>query len=144
MNKLFATLVALFVLTLSATSVRADDDRFGSERFEVPRTSFTDSADFNVLIASAPALYENTGGEIYLKAVNCTGATAGIITFYDTVTWELTTSTRTRIEHIANNVTSIPYGILFSSGLMYNKTAATPCVISWDFSTPPKGAKRQY
>jgi len=141
MNKL----IALFVLLLAAP-VFADDDRFGSERFEVPRTSYTHSVDALVLIASAPAVQPgNTiGGEIYLKHVSCTGNGADDIHFYDTVTFQADTTIRARVIHQATLVTSVPYSILFSSGLMYDKSGGAPCVIQWDYTTPPRGKLNHY
>lgn len=143
--KMKSKLLAVLLLFLAAP-VFAADDRFGSERMEVSRTSWTNTADTNVLIASAPVLYSGYGGELVLKRVTCSGAAGEDIFFYDTVSNIIDISTRTRHVHTNGGTafTTADYGVLFSSGLMYRKTGGNPCTIHWDYTTPPRHRVRHY
>lgn len=140
-----AKLLAIALLLVPAIAF-ADDDRFGSERAEVSRTSYTQSADLNVLIASAPVqTYPAIGGEIYLKGVDCFGVAPSTIAFYDATRFDNTVSTRTKFIHIgalapsgrAQGHTHMPYSMLFSSGLVYTKIGIAPCTITFDFTLTP-------
>jgi len=104
-TKLFA--IALLFLTANAS---ADDDRFGSERYEVNRVSFSESTpNRDVLISSAPvqwssATYQSPQGELYLKGLDCYGIETTTVTFYDTITFNADVTTRTKYIHVGMTI----------------------------------------
>ena len=138
MRKIFC---ASLVCLVSSFVYGATSDRFGNLRLEVPRSSYTETTDRDVLIATVTP--QNTGA-IYLRSVTFSGVTPSTISFYDTVTFQSDTSTRAKIVYPGVVGTSAvspgTYWInqYYSSGTMYNKQGTAPCIINWDYSTPPR------
>lgn len=150
-NKLIAAVVLLFgAVNLHA----ATNDRFGNDRDEIPLSSFTATTDFNVLLASAPSRYSTAistlGGSVFLRSVDCYGVIPTTISFYNTITFVVATTTRTKVVHIGavaptlgvDSETHLKTSIWFSSGLMYSKTGLAPCTIGFDYTQrPPHGIR---
>jgi len=130
-------------ICLIGSAAFASSDRFGNDRSEILRSSFTNTVDISVLIASAPISYDRSG-TLILKRVQCFGTTASTITFNDLI-FASGASTRTVFIHqpaaplllISQQHTSAEFDMSFSSGLMYHKLGLAPCTIHWDYTIPP-------
>lgn len=134
MKKYLLAGLILFSWSLS----HAGQDRFGSMRGEIPRSSFTYSADPGVVVASNPT---NSGGFFVVRYAYCSGVNASTITFYDTQTFTVNATTKDVLSHQPTSPTSfngatetsIHFNTLYSSGIAYIKTGAAPCGIKWDY-----------
>lgn len=133
------------LLILLSFPLYAASDRFGSERTEVPRSSFTDTTTGgNVVISSVPS---DGNGSLVLRAVIFSGMRPSTVTFYDANLFEAVTTTRTRLEYtpVFNTTggsgslpTRVNVDMWFSSALMYNKIGAGPVTILYDWLAPSR------
>lgn len=134
-NKILAFAAVLF-LTASAHAV---SDRFGSERTEIPRSSFTDSADLNVVVASISAV-DNWKGSFVIRRVSFSGYVGSTVAFYDDTQFTANTSTRAKVFYFPpsndGRPTTTQLDIYCSSGIMYNKQGTAPMNMNWDYVTP--------
>lgn len=140
--KLFAAI--LFVASLA----NAVQDRFGSERYEVPRTSFTDTQDFNVRIASITepridfaSMTPTSGGSLVVRSIVISGIVPSTITFYDDTQFNSASSTRARVHYYGSPISApveIDLDLFMSSGIIYNKVGTAPMLIKWDWLSPRK------
>ena len=140
-NKLLATVsfLALFCGVVSA-------DEYS--RLGVPRSSFTSTADSNVLIASAGATQWESGyGGIVLRYVACSGVANSTITVFNSMVFDGNSSTVTKFAYVprldpslnAYETSAEHYTpIRVSSALSYYKQGLAPCVIGWDYTIIPK------
>lgn len=148
-----------FVLAAAGLVHAAAEDRFGNQRNEVPRSSYTESADNNVMIASAPTMAQvfvasaPTSGALYLRRAIFSGVNATTVTFYDTQNFTVNTTTRTKLVYVPTNsaggvtgITSIDMDMYFSSGIVYNKEQGgiAPFTMLFDFTTTPRYRINQY
>ena len=139
-NKLLAV-VAFF---LFCGVVSADE----YSRLGVPRSSFTDTADVNVLIASAGVTQGEAGyGGIILRYVACSGVVSSTITVFNSMVFDGNSSTVTKFVYVPRLDSSLnayatsaehytPARI--SSALSYDKQGLAPCVIGWDYTVIPR------
>lgn len=143
-------LLIAFGLLLACKVVHAGQDRFGSTRQEVPRSSFTASEDPGVVIASHP-----TGGSLgpfILRTVYCSGVVASTITFYDTQKFTANPSTRdvfaynpvTPLAILGTSPSQVDFSSYYSSGISYIKIGLAPCGIRWDYLVDPDPKKVPY
>jgi hypothetical protein len=135
-------LTGLFVV-LSSSFLHAGTDRFGNVRSEIPRSSFTATANANVQIASAGVTQWESGyGGIVLRYIECSGVDSSTITVFNSMVFDGQSSTATvyRYTPTANGGFSSPYygSVYISSALSYDKKGLAPCTIGWDYTTMPK------
>ena len=123
MKKIFASLFVLFSVVLT---LYAGNDRFGSERFQICRSSVTLTADISVLIAS--------GNVVLCGASADTPGTSSKIEFFDSI-FSTIGAKRLAAPLDTTAKTERNYNVFTSSGLMYSSTG-TPTAqitIKWDF-----------
>ncbi len=134
---------ALAILFVAGTisSVWAGPDRFGADRDEIARTSFTDTTDLNVVIASAAA---NGPGSMVVRGVIFSGMASSTVTFYDASLFTANVTTMSRLEYSpmlsggggsGSQPIYVPVDIFISSGVMYSKQGPAPVTIKWDWLT---------
>ena len=120
MSKISILVLAVF---LASAKAYCGSDRFGNVRGEIPRTSFTETTDKYQRLVTV-----STGtGWAFLKSVTCSGVASSTVSFYDTVNFLVTTTTRTKIVHLGTGLTDWSRGVAFSSGIMYSKEGQAPC-----------------
>lgn len=130
--------LAIVSVGLFTSIANAGQDRYGSMRPEIPRSSFTNSSDPGVVIASNPT---NSGGFFVVRYAYCSGVNASTITFYDTQTFTVNASTKDVLVHqpasptalLGSPASDIHFNTLYSSGIAYIKTGSAPCGIKWDY-----------
>ena len=128
----------LFVFLFCGIVSAATNDRFGNNKNEIPRSSFTSSADRNVLIASAPVTFGQSGA-IVLRYVYCTGVVSSTITIFNSMVFDGASSTKTSVIYAPTGFSSQPLwgSVYISSALSYDKVGTAPCTIGWDYTTLP-------
>ncbi len=139
-NKFFAMGLTL----LLSASVHAASDRFGNERMEVPRSSYTDSEDLNLVISSIPS---NGVGSLVLRSVIFSGVDPTTITFYNANLFKASISTAMMLEYTPNFGASSGSGgipvkvdldMYISSAIMYRKIGGSaPVLIKYDWLANP-------
>lgn len=109
----------------------AASDRFGNNRPEIPRSSFTVTEDAYIKISTS-------AHGIVLRTVVVTSATAGSwIQFFNSTSAVLGTAGATRLEIITNTLGDTgPFDMYFSSGLAYRKNGTAAILIKWDYISP--------
>lgn len=136
--------VILSLLILLGAGSAYAKDRFGNERSEIPRSSWTASAEIGVTIASNPT---GGGSPMVLRSISCSGVVATTITVVDANVYTINTTTRIMFSYVPTQPTAglgaypsqIFYDQFFSSGITYTKTGTpAPCNISWDFLVEPR------
>lgn len=140
MNKLFA---AAIFLGLACLAHAGSQDRVGNDRLEVTRSSYTETTDLDVVIASRVTISYAGGsieaGDMYVRSVVFSGAAPSTITFYDANLFTNATTTRAKVYWPGNQVTpvTVDVSLYFSSAVMYSKQGTAPANINWDYFTPP-------
>lgn len=144
-----AKLLILSFLFLTARAW-AESDRFGNWRQEVPRSSYTETADKDVFIATVTELNTlfatmtpTAGGDLVLRSVIFSGLVASTIAFYDDSQFNQFTTTRTKLIYTpqagsGGAPVQIFTDVYFSSGILYNKIGLAPVQINWDWLTNRK------
>lgn len=144
-NKILTGLILLIVGTAQAAS-----DRFGNERDEIPRSSYTASNEKGVTIASAPVAFVSgstvASGGLVLRYVSCSGVNASTLTFVDAMVYNLNPSTRVVFAYqpvspsaiLGTPPAQVNYNAFFSSAITYQKEGFAPCVSGWDYTTRPR------
>ena len=131
-------------LFLTATG-HAAADRFGNQRSEIPRSSFTNTADLNVVIASVTS---SGDGSLVIRSVTFSGVNSDTVTFYDANIMTANISTKTSLSYVpvtggnfgGSYPTVVPIDVWCSSAIMYTKVGTTPVQIKWDWLTKPAEA----
>src|SRR3990167_2805271 len=113
----------------------AAQDRFGSARHEIPRSSITASNDSYILI---------TTGACVLRDVIVTSATAGgNIQFWNFTSSALGTAGNERLPILTDTSGNKgPFDMYFSSGIAYRKNGTSVIVIKWDYVYPSERIRR--
>lgn len=137
-------LLSLLILTGLTAFAHSAQDRYGSVRNEIPRSSYTSTADIGVTIASN---VPTVGAPMVLRSIVCSGVNATTVTVADATFYTPATSTKAVYIYIPSNPTSILgspgnqiyYDTYMSSGIKYTKDGGNaPCHITWDFITEPR------
>ena len=125
-------LVIIFVMFLGLYSyASAGRDRYGNEMREIARTSYTETTDVNVVIASAPCKIT----EIIFSGVN-----ASTISLYDARFFTVNVTTKQKVAYVpmigtqpSQTIAPVPLDVHFSSALMYNRQGVGPLIIKWEY-----------
>lgn len=135
------TKILAVALLFVAGGLHAASDRFGNERYEVPRTSFTESADNNVVISSVSA--PDFAGSFVLRSVIFSGLVSSTMTFYDDTEFNSGSVVRTKYIYVPGLGTTsdgkpvtVQADVFFSSGIVYKKEGTAPVQINWDYLSP--------
>ena len=130
----------VLALLLIPCTLYAASDRFGSERRETPRSSFTNTTDVNVFISSIPS---DGIGTLVLRSIVYGGILPSTITIFDGMIFTGATST-------AGIFVDIPVAqgpirphevnvdIYISSALAYDKKGLAPVIFKYDWLSPRK------
>lgn len=128
------------ILLFLAGSAFAGSDRFGAERRETARSSFTTSSDAYVIISSVPS---DNVGSLVLRSISFSGLQATTVTVYDTNLkpniGPMTTAYMVQYVPLTGDgkPTQVDVDLFISSALMYNKVGTAPTLLKWDWMSLP-------
>lgn len=138
--------VKLLILSFLFLTAKAwcGADRFGNWRQEVPRSSYTETADRDVFIATVTELdtrfatmTPTGGGDLIIRSVIFSGVLPSTISFYDDSQFNQFTTTRTKVAYNPLNGQGGPLqvwlDVFMSSGIGYSKNGLGPVQINWDW-----------
>lgn len=150
--KIASKLMAVGLLFLGSVAY-GSSDRFGNERAEIPRSSFTAGGEFNAFIASVTEPNVNfatmtpaSGGSLVLRGAIFSGVIPSTITFFDGGIFDGNITTRTILNYSPGGSgipTRVDLDMFISTGIGYSKVGLAPVTILWDWLSPRKtGDKR--
>jgi hypothetical protein len=123
MKKIYLLLSLMFM----ATVCQSAHDFYGSERTTLWRSSYTETVDTNVLIASS---------SIHFRGVQIASAVANSYVFiYNNSNFTASVTTATKID--LSTAREVLFDIPLSSGLMYNKIGTAKVNFLWDWIITP-------